>query len=125
MPDDYPHDRTTPATLRAGDSATGAIETRGDIDWFKVNLQAGKTYRIDLEGAASRSGTLIDPELLGVHDYRGLLLAPDALSDAAGPGFNSRLFFTADRYGEYLHRRRGRGQPHRHLQAAGGGSPGG
>ena len=101
MPDDYPPDRSTTGVVRVGDSATGALETRGDIDWFRVRLQPGKTYRIDLEGAATRAGTLTDPELLGVHDYRGLRLAPDILSDDAGAGLNSRLLFTADRYGEY------------------------
>ena len=101
MPDDYPPDRSTTGIVRVGDSATGVLETRGDIDWFRVRLQPGKTYRIDLEGAATRAGTLTDPELLGVHDYRGLRLAPDILSDDAGAGLNSRLLFTADRYGEY------------------------
>ena len=101
MTDDYPQDRSTPGVLRVGASTTGNIETRGDADWFKVRLQAGKTYRIDLEGAPSRSGTLTDPELLGVHDYRGLLAPPDRHSDDGGAGYNSRMFFTADRYGEY------------------------
>ena len=71
------------------------------MDWFKVRLQEGKTYRIDLEGAASRAGTLSDPDLLGVYDYRGLLLPPDRHSDDGGAGYNSRMFFTADRFGEY------------------------
>ena len=101
MSDDYPHDRSTPGVLRVDASTTGNIETREDVDWFKVRLQAGKTYRIDLEGAASRAGTLADPALRGVHDYRGLLLEPDIHSDDGGAGFNSRMVFTADRYGEY------------------------
>ena len=101
MTDDYPQDRSTTGFLRVGGSATGDIETRGDVDWFKVRLQEGKTYRIDLEGAASRAGTLTDPDLLGVHDYRGLLAPPDPHSDDGGAGYNSRIFFTADRYGDH------------------------
>ena len=54
MSDDYTQDRSTTGALRVGDSATGEIEAGGDVDWFKVKLQAGKTYRIDLEGSSSR-----------------------------------------------------------------------
>ena len=101
MTDDYARDRSTAGVLRAGGSATGEIETRGDVDWIKVRLQAGKTYRIDLEGLPTRAGTLEDPELFGVHDYRGAVLLPDVYGDDGGVGLNSRFFLTADRYGDY------------------------
>ena len=101
MSDDYTQDNSTTGALSVGDSATGEIETGGDADWFKVRLQAGKTYRIDLEGSPTRAGTLEDPQLLGIHDYRGTLLLPDIHSDDGGVWFNSRLFFTANRYGDH------------------------
>ena len=100
MSDDYTQDRSTTGALRVGDSATGEIEAGGDVDWFKVKLQAGKTYRIDLEGLPTRAGTLTDPELLGIHDHRETLLL-DSQGDDGGVRFNSRVFFTADRYGDY------------------------
>ena len=100
MTDDYSQDRSTTGLLRVGASLTGELETRGDVDWIKVRLQAGKTYRIDLEGLPTRAGTLEDPNLLGVHDYRTRLL-PDTGDDDGGIGYNSRLFFSADRYGDY------------------------
>ena len=100
MTDDYSQDRSTTGLLRVGASLTGELETRGDVDWIKVRLQAGKTYRIDLEGLPTRAGTLEDPKLLGVHDYRTRLL-PDTGDDDGGIGYNSRLFFSADRYGDY------------------------
>ena len=100
MTDDYSQDRSTAGALRAGASLTGELETRGDVDWIKVRLQAGKTYRIDLEGLPTRAGTLDDPKLLGIHDYRTRLL-PDTGDDDGGIGYNSRLFFSADRYGDY------------------------
>ncbi len=71
MTDDYSQDRSTTGLLRVGASLTGELETRGDVDWIKVRLQAGKTYRIDLEGLPTRAGTLEDPNLLGIHDLRG------------------------------------------------------
>ena len=91
MTDDYSRDRSTTGLLRVGASLTGELETRGDVDWIKVRLQAGKTYRIDLEGLPTRAGTLEDPNLLGVHDFRELLL-PDTLDDDGGVSLNSRLF---------------------------------
>ena len=100
MSDDYSQDTSTTGVLRVGSSATGEIETRGDVDWIKVYLQAGMTYRIDLEGVASRAGSLYDPSLLGIYDARAALL-PDTGDDDSGTGFNSRLFLTAGRAGEY------------------------
>ena len=98
--DDYTKDSSTTGALRVGDSATGEIETGGDADWFKVRLQAGKTYRIDLEGSPTRAGTLEDPKLLGIYDSRARLL-PDMGDDDGGNLLNSRVFFTADRYANY------------------------
>ena len=100
MSDDYTQDSSTAGVLLAGDSATGEIETGGDVDWIKVRLQAGKTYRIDLEGSPTRAGTLTDPKLLGIHDNREALF-PDTQDDDDGVRLNSRLFFSADRYGDH------------------------
>ena len=100
MTDDYSQDRSTTGLLHVGASLTGELETGGDVDWIKVRLQAGKTYRIDLEGLPTRAGTLEDPKLLGIHDIRENLL-PDTENDDGGILYNSRLFFSADRYGDY------------------------
>ena len=100
MTDDYSNDRHAPGSVRVGDSATGAIETGGDVDWIEVHLQPSRTYRIDLEGTHSGAGTLYDPELLGIYDRRETLL-PDSADDDSGTGFNSRLFFTPEHYGQY------------------------
>ena len=100
MTDDYSQDRSAPGECRVGASAAGRIETGGDVDWIKVRLQAGMAYRIDLEGAAVRAGTLHDPSLLGIYDNRATLLS-DTADDDSGTGLNSRLFFTAGRAGDY------------------------
>ena len=54
MPDDYASTTQTTGTVPVGGSATGEIETSRDRDWFAVTLEAGTTYRIDLNG--SRTG---------------------------------------------------------------------
>ena len=100
IPDDYSRDRDTAGAVRVGASLTGEIESAGDVDWIKVRLQAGKTYRIDLEGSATRAGTLSDPELLGIYDSRGRLL-PGTGDDDGGVLYNGRLFFTAETYGDH------------------------
>ena len=98
--DDHPADTDTTGTVAVGGSATGAIETADDRDWFKVTLEADKTYRIDLEGRATWDGTLRDPYLRGVHDADGDLIA-GTTDDDGGPGLNSRLYFTPDEAGTY------------------------
>ena len=57
---DIAADTTTTAAVAVGGSATGEIETAGDKDWFEVELEAGRTYRFDLQGAPGGHGTLSD-----------------------------------------------------------------
>ena len=100
VPDDYPDDTSTTGSLTVGGSATGEIDYEGDRDWFAVTLEAGKTYRIDLEGSQTGDGTLYDPYLRGVHDDNGVLL-DDTTDDDGGTGRSSRVFFTADQDDTY------------------------
>ena len=100
MSDDFTQDTLTAGVVSVGGSATGELETRGDIDWFEVTLQAGRTYRFDLEGSPTGAGTLADPNLLGIYDNLGHLIA-DTANDDGGAWLNSRLYFTASRYGAY------------------------
>ena len=100
MPDDYSEDKLASGVVRVGDSATGDIETRGDIDWFEIRLRAGTTYRIDLEGALTDTGTLSDPYLRGIYNSRGELL-DDTQNDDGGVLLNSRVFFTPADTGTY------------------------
>ena len=93
VPDDFEAGTGTTGTVAAGGSATGEIEFRGDQDWFAVTLEAGKNYRIDLEGSQTRAGTLYDPFLRGVYDANGVRL-PDTTNDSVIENSNSRVYFT-------------------------------
>ncbi len=73
-------------------SSTGNIESAGDQDWFVVHMEAGVTYRIDLEGTGTNA--LSNPYLRGIYDRAGNLIAGYA-DDDGGPGLNSRVTFTA------------------------------
>ena len=50
---DLPHDRTTTGLVLVDEGAvTGNIEMWWDLDWFAVELVAGRTYQIDFRGQA-------------------------------------------------------------------------
>lgn len=73
--DDFGQDAAGAGVLRRTPVAVaGEIETAGDQDWFRIKLFEGATYRFSLEGAASGSGTLSDPELIGIHGPDGAVL---------------------------------------------------
>ena len=94
MPDDYSADIHTGGSVAVGGSATGEIETAGDFDWFAVELVAGRTYVIDVEGDDTGAGTLGNTVLRGLYDAHGDLIA-DTRDKDGGIGKNAQLTFTA------------------------------
>ena len=86
--------------VAVGGSARGEVETRGERDWFRVDLDMGKTYEIDLEGSVTWAGTLRDPYLYGVYDENGDRYS-GTTDDDDGVGYNSRVTFTAPTDGAY------------------------
>ena len=76
--------------LVVGNYGTGKSRLM-DVDWFKVDLVDGRTYRIEIEGASTDAGTLDDPHLEGLYNSVGVRL-PDSPADTdAGEGFNTRV----------------------------------
>ena len=122
VPDDFEEGTGTSGAVAVGGSATGEIETGGDRDWFAVELDAGSTYLIDLEGASTGAGTLYNPYLYGVHDAEGVRFA-GTTDDNGGVGYNSRVTFTAADTGAY-YVAAGAWRERRRLQAVGDGGPG-
>ena len=61
--DDYLGAEETTGTVAVGGSVTGNLEVDNDVDWFRVQLEAGKSYRVSMRGAESGGGTLADPFL--------------------------------------------------------------
>ena len=98
---DLPNDRTTPGMVLVDEGAvTGNIEMWWDLDWFAVELVAGRTYQIDFRGQPTGDGTLVDPSLYGVFDGDGRLIPGTTIPDG-GTSHNSRLVFTAPGEGTY------------------------
>ena len=98
--DDHSATRQTTGEVDVDGSVTGEIETANDRDWFKVELDAGQTYRIDLKGSRTGAGTLSDPYLYGVYDANGNYI-PFTTNDDGGAGSDSRVEFTPTATGAY------------------------
>ena len=99
--DDFAADESTTGTVAAGDSATGNIETGGDRDWFTVELVAGQTYVVDVEGSETSAGTLADPYLRGIYDSDGNFLSGTSNDDIGKSQLNSRVTFSPTASGTY------------------------
>ena len=101
--DDY-RDSLTDATALFGQvnvngSSTGSLETRGDRDWFRVQLTAGSTYTMAVTGLSGGGGTLED-SYLRLRDSSGFLLTEND-DILLGVNRDSRLSFTAASTGTY------------------------
>ena len=85
--------------VAVGGSATGALQTAGDRDWFAVQLQAGVSYTVSLTGHQGGGGTLADPQLR-LHDASGAVVATndDVIS---GTNPDSRVVFVAPANGAF------------------------
>ena len=98
--EDFSRDSSTSGRVAVGETATGRIGSNGDRDWFAVELEAGRTYVIDLRGSPTDDGTLSDPYLRGVYDADGDRIS-GTLNNDAGTGRNSRVTFTATESGTH------------------------
>ena len=94
--------------ITAGSSVTGDIETANDRDAYAVELVAGRTYRIDLEGSATDKGTLVDPLLRWLRDDTGTGVT-GTRDDNGGEGDNAQQTFTPTQSGTYYISARGLG----------------
>lgn len=102
-PDDLAADATTAGTLDLYGDASGTIGETGDRDWIKIELDAGKTYAIQVKGDATGSGTLLDPHLR-LYDSAGNLVQLNngpAIDDDSGTGSNAKLLYTPSVAGTY------------------------
>ena len=98
--DDYPESVSTTGKVTVGGSATGRVDVPNDRDWFAVELEAGKFYRIHVKGADTGDGTLPDPGLAGIYDADGTLI-PGTSDDVSGEGDNALKFFRPPTSGTY------------------------
>jgi hypothetical protein len=96
-PDDYGEDVNFAWHITPGQPQHGAIELSQDKDWFRVYLEAGKNYSIQMKGADSGGGTLADP-FLAVFNSSSSMLAQD---NDSGLGLDAALAFAPSTSGYY------------------------
>ena len=100
---DFPETTSTSGRVEVGASATGNISTATDKDWFKVVLEADKTYQIDMKGVDGGGGTLVDPWLDNIRDSSGNEFLDTGHDDIGGEDdiLDSRIIFTPTEAGTY------------------------
>ena len=86
---------STAYSLGIGQTAQGSISVLGDHDWYKVNLVAGQTYSFAMIGTGTHS---LQNTYLALRDSAGIVVASD---DDWGPGYSSRMLYTASTSGTY------------------------
>ncbi|MFQ5437476.1 MAG: M10 family metallopeptidase C-terminal domain-containing protein [Paracoccaceae bacterium] len=90
-----PANTSTPYTMSVGDTFSGSLSYTGDKDWVAIDLTAGQSIAITLDGTGSQA--LSDPYLY-LYNSGGSQIASN---DDGGPGLNSALSFTATSAGTY------------------------
>ncbi|HYE51125.1 MAG TPA: M10 family metallopeptidase C-terminal domain-containing protein [Azospirillaceae bacterium] len=96
-PDAVPDTAAGAVPLEVGRTVRGALERAGDRDWYRVELKAGRTYVVDLQGRAAAAGSLEDP-WVAVLDGAGREVGA---SDDDGIGRNGRVTVTPTSDGVY------------------------
>jgi Ca2+-binding RTX toxin-like protein len=103
-PDDFANSLTDTShpmgVVAPGGSITGVLDLVADRDWFSIQLQAGFTYTIKLEGASGGVGSLPDA-YLRLHDAGGALLTYNNETPANPGSHDSQITYSASTSGTY------------------------
>jgi len=92
---DVPGNISTNSVIGIGQSTSGVLEVLGDHDWYRIQLTAGQSITVSLNGAG---GNPVSDPYLNLRDASGNILRSN---DDGGPELNSRLVFTATTTGTY------------------------
>lgn len=95
---DVPEGNASTATVAVGGSVASEIGGPNDRDTFRVVLERGQRYVIDL--TAEGQPALGDPRIVAIHRPNGALL-PGSSNDDWGGGFDSRVVLRAPVDGIY------------------------
>ena len=77
----------TAANIEVGDTLTSELESRGDEDWFALEMNAGQTVRIDVGDGS------LDDSFIVIRNEDGRIVGQD---DDNGPDFWSSAVFFAE-----------------------------
>ena len=105
---DFPSNISTHGRVAVGGSANAYMS---GSDWIAMDLEAGKVYRIDLEGHWNRFNERPNLELISIHDFNGVAISGTSDRDSGGNNTNefpqsrdSQLYFFPNYSGfHYVH----------------------
>ncbi|ARE40618.1 MSHA pilin protein MshA [Rhodovulum sp. P5] len=100
MADDHGDNIQSAGSVSVGGSVSGEIDTGYDRDWFAVDLVAGQSYTISLEGSGTYGGSLDDPLIEGIYNASGSYIS-GTYNDDGGQGYNALVDFTPSASGTY------------------------
>ena len=83
----------TTYTMSVGDTFNGILDHKFDEDWIKIELEKGKTYRINLSGRG-KDGDEAEDTILKLYDSHGNLVAMNDDIDTANRIYDSELVVT-------------------------------
>ncbi|UOA27516.1 hypothetical protein DSM107133_02244 [Pseudosulfitobacter sp. DSM 107133] len=95
-------DPSTEGRVEVGGSTQGVISDVQDIDWYRVTLEAGTIYRIDLEAGATAINTLPHGFIGGVFNAASDQLQGFTSPFAADPDSLASTTFTPNADGDYF-----------------------
>ena len=81
-----------------GTAVRGEIDLAGDKDWFRVELEGGRRYQIDIRGEGSGVGTLRN-SYMWIHDAAGRRIV---FASGGGSYLETRLVWTPPSPGTYF-----------------------
>ena len=92
------NDETAYNLFHSVDRFEGALDTRDDEDWIRIDLVAGETYEINLAGSGDNGAA---DTILEVFNSDGERVARNDDIDTAGGNLNSMVTYTPDSNGAY------------------------
>lgn len=98
--DDHPGDLGSGPALVEGQTLRGEFEVTEDHDWFKIDVEAGRLYTIDIRGGASGAGTAWTPWAT-VFDADHRYVAWQELERPRYADSDGRTYFAAQTAGTY------------------------
>ena len=80
--------------MSVGDTFNGILDQKFDEDWIKIELEKGKTYKINLSGRGE-GGDEAEDTILKLFDSKGDHIVTNDDIDTANKIYDSELIFTA------------------------------
>lgn len=94
--DDYGSGKQRAGTLTTGEAKTAEIEESGDLDWFKVDLQAGQNYFLTMKSDDLDHSSLVLRDSKGYQVGSGsLLYGQNGIAFSYTPEYSGSFYLSA------------------------------